>query len=170
MNLHCDVVSQDLKPSNILFDGSGTLKLADFGMSVQWSGEPIALHPNVVTPWYRAPELLLNTRDHCPAVDLWSAACIFAELMIAKPLFDGMSDLALIKQITDLLGSPSLSNWPVRELQLFAWFGWPRNVMCVLQGLAKVKYPFCFPDKTPVDLTTIIPAEYGPEAVDLLSK
>jgi serine/threonine protein kinase len=106
---------QDLKPSNVLFTAEGCLKLCDFGMSVQWSGEPLALHPNVVTPWYRAPELLMNTRNHSPKVDTWAAACIFAEMMLGAPLFDAQNDLGLVKQITDKIGPPSVTIWPVRR-------------------------------------------------------
>jgi serine/threonine protein kinase len=106
-------VSQDLKPPNVLFTSDGALKLCDFGMSVQWSGEPMALHSNVVTPWYRAPELLMNTRNHSPKVDMWAAACIFAELMVGAPLFDACNDLGIMKQICDKIGAPSVAVWPV---------------------------------------------------------
>lgn len=106
---------QDLKPSNLLFAPDGTLKIGDFGMSVQVSGDPTCLHPNVVTLWYRAPELVLNSPSHSVAVDVWSAGCIFAELMMGKPLFgDAMSDLALVKAMVDLIGAPNTTVWPVR--------------------------------------------------------
>lgn len=110
---------QDLKPSNLLFAGDGTLKIADFGMSAQATGDPMHLHPNVVTLWYRAPELVLNAREHSVAVDIWAAGCIFAEMMIGKPLFGDVSaDLALVKGIADILGEPNTTRWPVRCLLL----------------------------------------------------
>ena len=46
----------------------------------------------VVTIWYRAPELLLGARHYTPAVDVWSLGCMFAELVLLRPLFCGEED------------------------------------------------------------------------------
>jgi cyclin-dependent kinase 10 len=66
------VVSSDLKLSNILYDGFGRVKLADFGLARQ-TGFPmeISMTPKVVTLWYRAPELLLGCDSYSSAIDLW---------------------------------------------------------------------------------------------------
>ncbi|RXM27389.1 Cyclin-dependent kinase 6 [Acipenser ruthenus] len=72
------VVHRDLKPQNILVTGSGQIKLADFGLARIYSFQ-MALTSVVVTLWYRAPEVLLQSSYATP-VDLWSVGCIFAEM------------------------------------------------------------------------------------------
>lgn len=60
--------------------------------------------PCVVTLWYRAPELLLQTRNHTPALDMWAAGCILGELLAHKPLLPGRSELGQLELIVELLG------------------------------------------------------------------
>ncbi|XP_059584985.1 cyclin-dependent kinase 6 isoform X2 [Alligator mississippiensis] len=78
------VVHRDLKPQNILVTSSGQIKLADFGLARIYSFQ-MALTSVVVTLWYRAPEVLLQSSYATP-VDLWSVGCIFAE-MFRRNLF-----------------------------------------------------------------------------------
>jgi serine/threonine protein kinase len=49
----------------------------------------VALVGEVVTIWYRAPELLLGTQHYTRAIDIWAVGCIFAELLLASPIFPG---------------------------------------------------------------------------------
>ena len=66
----------------------------------------------VVTLWYRAPELLLGENRYTEAVDMWSVACIMAELILREPLFAGKSEMEQLHQIFKVLGNPSEENWP----------------------------------------------------------
>ncbi|RLO00851.1 hypothetical protein DYB28_012093, partial [Aphanomyces astaci] len=76
-----------LKPQNLLLDLQGNLKLADFGLARAF-GIPIRNYTHeVVTLWYRAPEILLGGSHYATAVDIWSIGCIFAEMFNRKPLF-----------------------------------------------------------------------------------
>lgn len=72
---------RDLKPQNLLIDRQGALKLADFGLARAF-GVPVRPYTHeVVTLWYRAPEILLGTKEYSTPVDIWAAGCIFAELV-----------------------------------------------------------------------------------------
>lgn len=66
----------------------------------------------VVTLWYRAPEILLGGRQYSTGVDMWSVGCIFAEMCTRKPLFPGDSEIDEIFKIFRILGTPSEADWP----------------------------------------------------------
>lgn len=66
----------------------------------------------VVTIWYRAPELLLGATEYSIAVDMWSIGCIFFELCRLRPLFDGTEEIQMINMIFQTLGTPSEETWP----------------------------------------------------------
>lgn len=82
-----NILHRDIKGSNLLIDNNGILKLADFGLARSCATETARTLTNrVITLWYRPPELLLGTQAYGPAVDMWSAGCIFAELLHGKPI------------------------------------------------------------------------------------
>ena len=82
-----NILHRDIKGSNLLIDNQGVLKLADFGLARPCALENSKTLTNrVITLWYRPPELLLGTQTYGPAVDMWSAGCIFAELLYGKPI------------------------------------------------------------------------------------
>lgn len=87
------IMHRDLKPQNLLVDRRGVLKLADFGLARAFMIPVRAYTHEVVTLWYRAPEILLGQRTYAPAVDMWSIGCIFAELVNRKPLWPGDSEI-----------------------------------------------------------------------------
>lgn len=62
--------------------------------------------------WCRPPELLLGSESYGPEVDMWSVGCIFAELLIGKPLFPGKDETDLLEKISQKLGSPTEENFP----------------------------------------------------------
>jgi cyclin-dependent kinase len=93
------VLHRDLKPQNLLIDREGNLKLADFGLARAF-GVPLRTYTHeVVTLWYRSPEILLGGRQYSTGVDMWSVGCIFAEMSTRKPLFPGDSEIDEIFKI-----------------------------------------------------------------------
>ena len=81
---------RDMKAANILITKQGILKLADFGLarafSISAKGQGNRYTNRVVTLWYRPPELLLGERNYGPAVDMWGAGCIMAEMWTRSPI------------------------------------------------------------------------------------
>lgn len=106
------VLHRDLKPQNLLIKNKGQLKLADFGLARAF-GIPVNTFSNeVVTLWYRAPDVLLGSRTYNTSIDIWSAGCIMAEMYTGRPLFPGTTNEDQLQKIFRLMGTPSERSWP----------------------------------------------------------
>ncbi|XP_076900667.1 mitogen-activated protein kinase 3-like [Bidens hawaiensis] len=103
------VIHRDLKPSNLLLNTNCDLKICDFGLA-RPNADNDFMTEYVVTRWYRAPELLLNSSDYSAAIDVWSVGCIYMELMNRRPLFAGKDHVHQMRLLTELLGTPSESD------------------------------------------------------------
>lgn len=75
------VIHRDLKPQNILIDSEGNVKIADFGLARSFTVPLPSLTHEVVTLWYRPPEILLGQKIYTPSIDIWSIGCIFGKLI-----------------------------------------------------------------------------------------
>ena len=139
-----------MKAANILITKQGILKLADFGLaraiSINKQGHPnrfvlrrevivytdprVSRYTNrVVTLWYRPPELLLGERNYGPAVDMWGAGCIMAEMWTRSPIMQGNTEQHQLTLIAQLCGAISAEVWPgVESLNLFKDMEIPRGV------------------------------------------
>ncbi|KAF7048007.1 hypothetical protein CFC21_056833 [Triticum aestivum] len=117
---HCHskgILHRDIKGSNLLIDGHGVLKIADFGLATFYDPESQQpLTSRVATLWYRPPELLLGATRYSAAVDMWSTGCIFGELLTAKPVMPGRTEVEQIHKIFKLCGSPSDEYWQKLEV------------------------------------------------------
>ncbi|KAK9469599.1 kinase-like domain-containing protein [Lipomyces arxii] len=106
------VLHRDLKPQNLLINNKGQLKLADFGLARAF-GIPVNTFSNeVVTLWYRAPDVLLGSRTYSTSIDIWSAGCIMAEMYTGRPLFPGTTNEDQLQKIFRLMGTPNERTWP----------------------------------------------------------
>lgn len=104
-----DVMHRDLTTNNILINVDGGVKISDFGEAtrIRPRGSDKAHTPHVGTPWYCAPEILLGSDTYGPGVDIWSAGCVLAEMMLLEPLFQGDNDIQMVDLIGKVLGRPS---------------------------------------------------------------
>uniref|UniRef100_A0A8D0H9Z8 Cyclin-dependent kinase 7 n=1 Tax=Sphenodon punctatus TaxID=8508 RepID=A0A8D0H9Z8_SPHPU len=106
------ILHRDLKPNNLLLDENGVLKLADFGLAKSFGSPNRVYTHQVVTRWYRAPELLFGARMYGVGVDMWAVGCILAELLLRVPFLPGDSDLDQLTRIFETLGTPTEEQWP----------------------------------------------------------
>jgi len=114
------VLHRDLKPQNLLISRAGALKLADFGLA-RAIGIPVRGYSHeVVTLWYRPPDVLLGSRKYSTSLDLWSVGCIFAECANGRALFPGSSESDQLRRIFELLGTPRPALWP-QVVELPEW-------------------------------------------------
>lgn len=162
------VIHRDLKPGNLLINQTGELKIADFGLARAFSLPMRNYSHNVVTLWYRAPEvlfvdsyyfekylmcdlkILLGAPNYATPIDIWSTGCIFAEMVTKRPLFPGDSEIDQLFKIFSIMGTPSEQTWPgVTEYPNFSETTFPK-------WLAK-------------SLEEVVP-NLEPAGIDLLSK
>ncbi|XP_074031705.1 cyclin-dependent kinase 3 [Leptinotarsa decemlineata] len=109
-----NILHRDIKTTNILMNSRGQVKLADFGLSRQVDPED-KQRPytnNVVSYWYRSPELLMGQRRYGPAIDIWSCGCILGELFYKKPIFPGDSEVSQLLVISRICGTATPDVWP----------------------------------------------------------
>ena len=148
--LHAHGVShRDIKPSNILIDQEdGRLQLCDFGSAkFLRSGEKSVSY--IATRSYRAPELLLDCQSYTPAIDVWAAGCVLAEMLLqGKALFTGCNNSEMLSSITKIIGTPK-----PEDLESFQH---------------TKRYPL-FGVKTG-ELKSALPSFATPDFIDLLSK
>jgi len=106
------IFHRDLKPQNVLVDPKkGTLKLADFGLARAFTVPLRTYTHEVVTLWYRAPEILLGAKQYSCPVDMWSVGTIVPEMVTGHPLFPGDSEIDELFKIFRLLGTPTETLW-----------------------------------------------------------
>jgi glycogen synthase kinase 3 beta len=93
------VCHRDIKPQNILVNPhTHQLKLCDFGSAkVLVQGEPNISY--ICSRYYRAPELIFGATEYTTAIDVWSAGCVLAELLLGQPVFPGDSGVDQLVEI-----------------------------------------------------------------------
>ncbi|KAK2704862.1 cyclin-dependent kinase 17-like isoform X2 [Artemia franciscana] len=106
------VLHRDLKPQNLLISEKGELKLADFGLARAKSVPTRTYSNEVVTLWYRPPDVLVGSTTYSSPIDMWGVGCIFYEMSTGRPLFPGGTVDEELQLIFKVLGEPSDYHWP----------------------------------------------------------
>lgn len=147
---HCHrIIHRDMKPQNLLINKLGLIKLADFGLARAFTIPLRNYTHEVITLWYRPPEILLGSKFYSLPVDIWSTGAIVAEMISRKPLFPGDSEIDELFSIFKILGTPTEETWPgVTELP---------------------SYSSTFPKFRKRNLADILPGA-DPLAIDLIEK
>jgi len=146
------ILHRDIKPQNLLIDQKLRLKIADFGLARAYTVPVPKYTHEVVTVWYRAPEILLGSPLYSVPVDLWSVGCVLGEMATGNPLFAGDSEIDTIFKVFQKLGTPTTEMWPgLAELPEFK----PTFPKWVPKGWANIRNTR---------------AQVGAEGIDLLEK
>jgi cyclin-dependent kinase 7 len=109
------ILHRDIKPNNLLIAANGEIKLADFGLARSFADPYTEMTSQVITSWYRPPELFFRARYYGGAVDIWSCGCVFAELINRAVFLMGIppdNELNMVRQICEKVGTPTEENWP----------------------------------------------------------
>ena len=106
------ILHRDIKPNNLLIAANGEIKLADFGLARNFSDPYLPMTHQVITRWYRPPELLYGARHYGGAVDVWSMGAVFAELILRVPFLAGNTDMHQLELIGRAIGTPTEETWP----------------------------------------------------------
>jgi len=106
------ILHRDLKPQNLLIEDNRIVKVADFGLARSFTTPIPALTHEVVTLWYRAPEILLGAPQYATPVDIWSIGCIFVELATQRAMFPADSEIDQLYKIFQTFGTPDDTVWP----------------------------------------------------------
>lgn len=106
------VLHRDIKPNNLLIAADGEVKLADFGLARSFADPWGIMTSNVITRWYRPPELLYGAKHYSGAVDVWSVGTVMAEMIVRIPYLPGNTELDQIQLICDRIGTPTEDVWP----------------------------------------------------------
>ncbi|XP_069503510.1 cyclin-dependent kinase 16-like isoform X1 [Ambystoma mexicanum] len=121
------VLHRDLKPQNLLINEKGELKLADFGLARAKSIPTKTYSNEVVTLWYRPPDILLGSTEYSTQIDMWGVGCIFYEMTTGRPLFPGSTVEEQLHFIFRILGTPTEETWPgIHSNEEFRSYSYPK--------------------------------------------
>ena len=101
-----------MKPQNLLITKDFKVKLADFGLARMFGLQMGKMTHEIITLWYRPPEILLGIENYTTKVDSWSVGCIIAEMFTNKPMFPGDSEIGQLLKIFQIMGTPNEKVWP----------------------------------------------------------
>jgi len=148
------ILHRDIKPQNILINyKTEEIRITDFGLSRTFVLPMRTWTHEVVTLWYRPPEVLMGARSYSIGVDIWSIGCVIAEMMNNnRALFAGQSEISQLLTMFKVVGSPNEANWPGVSKECKDWHA-------------------LYPKWTPKKIQTVIPRpDLDESGQDLIGK
>ncbi|XP_028302559.1 cyclin-dependent kinase 18 [Gouania willdenowi] len=127
------ILHRDLKPQNLLINYKGELKLADFGLARAKSVPTKTYSNEVVTLWYRPPDVLLGSTEYSTPIDMWGVGCILFEMATGRPIFPGATVKEELHLVFRLMGTPTEDTWPgISSNEEFCSYLFPQYIPQVL--------------------------------------
>ncbi|KAH0999787.1 hypothetical protein HUJ04_013560 [Dendroctonus ponderosae] len=162
------ICHRDIKPQNLLLDPeTGILKLCDFGSAKHLvKGELNVSY--ICSRYYRAPELIFGAIDYTTRIDVWSAGCVLAELLLGQPIFPGDSGVDQLVEIIKVLGTPTKDQ--IKEMNPnYTEFKFPQIKSHPWQQhmLSRMSMPRC---STEHQRIRVFRARTPPEAIELVAR
>lgn len=160
-HLHsADIIHRDIKPANCFVNAECELALGELGQARALAEEPVySDNPDqVITSWYRAPELICYCDNYGKPVDLWGVGCVVAELLLYRPLFPGNDASHHLSLIIQIVGVPSMDRLNSMNLK--------RNHLDVIQRCLDKKKK----SQEQETLSSLFPSVTSSDCLDLLSK
>ncbi|XP_037723422.1 protein kinase shaggy isoform X9 [Drosophila subpulchrella] len=151
------ICHRDIKPQNLLLDPeTAVLKLCDFGSAKQLlHGEPNVSY--ICSRYYRAPELIFGAINYTTKIDVWSAGCVLAELLLGQPIFPGDSGVDQLVEVIKVLGTPTREQ--IREMNPnYTEFKFPQIKSHPWQKVFRIRTP-----TEAINLVSLL-LEYTPSA------
>ena len=140
------ILHRDLKPQNILVSPkTGVIKIADFGLARGYGIPVNGFSSEVVTLWYRAPDVLLGSTQYTTSIDMWSVGCMLVELYTGKPFLPGKDNQDQLCWIFRTLGTPTPEIWPHLITSGQAIPDWVRKIPVYQAQSLALQYSFIEP-------------------------
>ena len=152
-NTHCKSPA-----SNKLGKSDSNITHAPCSVNTDVHLDEFELTEYIITRWYRPPEVLLVS-SYNTSVDIWSAGCILAEIILGYPLFKGSDFMEQLLAITQLISIPESE-----EVSTFINFTDSRKLLEKLKNKQKL-----FVVDTFTNLSNAFP-DIEREGIDLLEK
>lgn len=152
------VVHRDLKPENLLIETKKTIKIVDFGLSIDY-GDDEMLSTACGSPCYAAPEMLVGKKYVATGVDIWSSGIVLYAMLTGYLPFDDTDNDALYqkiiqgrfempKNISDaaqdlirkILTTDPQKRISINQIQRHPWFNLTNPKLTISQGLLMNQY------------------------------
>ncbi|VVA99164.1 unnamed protein product [Arabis nemorensis] len=159
-----NTVHRDIKGANILVDPNGEIKLVDFGMAKHVTAYSTMLSFNG-SPYWMAPEVIMNNNGYTLAVDVWSLGCTILEMATSKPPWSQFEGVAALFKIGNSKDTPEIPDHLSNDAKNFIRLCLQRNPALRPTAFQLLEHPFLRVHAARV-ANTIMPKDASPRPFD----